>query len=300
MSKNLIYHIMLIVITAFWGLAFPIMKTGVTTINAGTFLGLRFMLAALVLMLIFGKRIIANFRKEMLKPVFLVSASLFIDYYCYSMGLKTTTSINCSFYAGIAAIFVPFLMFIFYKKSLKDQNWLPIISIFLGIYLLSSDSGQITFLIGDIFCLCSSFFFAIYIILSSKNVKQYDPITVSVLQMTMVGVMSILSSFVIEGVPSISQFTSDTLISLVFLGIFTTALPFTIQHWVQPKVSALSAAITYSAMPLFGTIFSIILLHETIGMRGISGGILIVISIALTEIFNNKKKKSALQETSKI
>ncbi len=292
MGKRWQYHLVLLFVPFLWGAAYPVMKLGVSSMPYGLFLGLRFLVAGLVLLLCFGSRVRRHLRKELLLPVFWVSLTLFADYYSYTYGLTLTSSINCSFYTGISILFIPFILFFLNRQPLRGQSWPAIGIILLGIYLVSSREGHITFNLGDLFCLGSSLLFGLYIVLSSKLVAAYDAVTVSVLQMLMVAGLSLVTSLLLEGPPQLGALGGWDWFYILFLGVFNTALAFTLQHLVQPKTTALSAGIIYSAMPFFGAVLSALLLGEHLGYQGLGGGLLIMAGIILAEISKARRRKN--------
>ena len=298
MNKHLKYNLLLVMVTFLWGSAFPILKIALSDeySSPALILGVRFLLASLVLFIFFFKRIKDNFQIKIILPIFLFSLVLFGDYLFYGMGLKSTTAINAGFYNGIAVVFVPFVMLFFDRDALKGENLLPILIIVLGVYFLSSNAGKISFNIGDIFCLLSAVLFAFYIVLSSKKHQNFDFVCITVLQMAFVGVLGIIMALITDGKLDFSVYSQSAWIALIILGIFCTAIPFCLQHFAQPHSSPLFSAIIYSGMALFSTIMSMLLIDERLLWRGLFGGALIICGIVFAKIKPKKNKKTQLMD----
>lgn len=294
MHKSVKYNLLLVLVTFLWGSAVPILKIALSdeASSPALILGLRFLIASLVLFIFFYKRIIENFHVKLLMPVFWVSLILFSDYLFYGIGLKTTTAINAGFYNGIAVIFVPFVMLIFDRNALKGENLLPILITVLGIYFLSSNGGQISFNRGDVFCLISALLFAIYIVLSSRRDQNFDFVCVTVLQMAFVGILGIMMALITDQKLDFSVYSRSAWIALIILGIFCSAIPFCLQHFAQPYSTPLFSALIYSGMSFFSAVMSMLLIDERLLWRGFLGGGLIIGGMVLAKVQPKKNREN--------
>ena len=286
--------LLLLGVAMLWGLAYPLLKIAVTDVSPSFMLAVRFLLAGIMLLAIFPHRVIGNFSLDLLKRVFIISTVLFADYFCYSTGMQFTTSINGGFYSGIPFLFIPFIIMVLDKKPLRETNFLAIMIILLGIFLLSSDSGKITFNSGDILCFMASFMFGLYITLTGRSaVNKFDPITRATVQMFCVALWAFLIALLKGDMPIIEDIHGSTWICIAIMGVFCTGLSFTMQIFGQTTVNPLTASIIYANMPIFAAIFSMIILRESLGWRGIVGGLVIVCGVIWRETHEHKKQLAA-------
>lgn len=72
-------------------------------------------------------------------------------------------------------------------------------------------------------------------------------------------------------------------IGALYLGVFSTTLAFLVQTICQKRVDGIKTAIILSTEAVFGTLFSIILLHEVVTGRMIIGSMIIFTSIIMSE-----------------
>ena len=302
--KQMKYNLALLLVPLFWGAAFPIFKTVISYEYATVafITGMRFLIASLLLLIIFYKRVRKNFSIELLKPVAIVSLVLFGDYFFGCIGVKYTTATNSGFYMAISVIFVPFIMY-FFDRNRKLLHWkslLPVFITVLGIYFLSSNEGAISINKGDILCLIGSMLFALYIVLSSKKYQGLDFACVTVLQMAFVGTISMIVAFITEGTLSFAAYSFNAWTIIGVLGVFCTAVPFCLQNIAQAHSAPVFSAIVYSAMSLFSALISMILLDERLFLRGLLGGTLIIVGIVLAKlipmIHKKTEKKAVLQK----
>ncbi len=83
---------------------------------------------------------------------------------------------------------------------------------------------------------------------------------------------------------------NEAFLPILYLGIFCTSIAFFIQTYAQNKVHANKTAIFLSTESIFGTIFSIVLLGESLTLKLIFGCIIIFIAILISEVEFNRTK----------
>ena len=77
---------------------------------------------------------------------------------------------------------------------------------------------------------------------------------------------------------------------MLYLGAVSTALTYLLQTNCQKYVDETKAAIILSMESVFGTLFSVILLHENVTMRMIGGCVLILAAVILSNYSGEKKE----------
>ena len=77
--------------------------------------------------------------------------------------------------------------------------------------------------------------------------------------------------------------------SLIYLILICTMLNFTIQNISQKYVPAHIMGLILSLEAIFGTVFAVIFLNETISQNFIVGTLLIAIAVILIQYFENKR-----------
>ena len=80
--------------------------------------------------------------------------------------------------------------------------------------------------------------------------------------------------------------------AVLYLGIVSTTITYLLQTVSQKYVDETKSAIILSMEAVFGTIFSVILLHETVTVRMITGSVLILAAVLVSEVsFSEKTNK---------
>ena len=93
--------------------------------------------------------------------------------------------------------------------------------------------------------------------------------------------------------------TSTGWLSVLYLGAVSTALTYLLQTNCQKYVDETKAAIILSMESVFGTLFSVILLHENVTMRMIGGCVLILAAVILSNYSGEKKEELEKTEPKK-
>ncbi len=272
----------------FWGAGFPLIKYASESITPLFQIGFRFLIASLTLGLIFIKKL-KNINKKLLKSGFILSLALFSVFLCTIIGMQYTSSTNASFYCCLAVLIVPFLAKIFLKATIQAKSIVCISICFVGLYLVSF-SGGAKFNIGDLLCLGGSLSFAIQIILTEVFIKDCDTTLLTILEMFFVAIYGFIAAVIFEPFPT--MVTTKSMLSLLFIAVLCTGFAFYMQTACQKFLSSTQISIIFTLEPVFGVIMSSILLGETLGIKGILGGVLII-----TALFGSEINFKALKKT---
>ncbi len=119
--KGVQAEIYLLVTVIIWGSTFALIKGVIDLIPPYTYLAYRFLLAALILILLFWKRIKENIDKTTLKKGFLIGIFLFMGYAFQTVGLKYTTATKAGFITGLSVVLVPIISHFFFQGENQSK-----------------------------------------------------------------------------------------------------------------------------------------------------------------------------------
>ncbi len=268
-------EIILLLMTAIWGLTFPVIKGAVAYVPPFAFLSMRFFLATIVLALF----IKPEFTTKNVKWGLIIGAFLFAGMACQTIGLIYTKASRSGFITGFLVFLVPIFDYIVFKKK---PTLFAIIGVFLalmGLYLLSSPEGG-GFNFGDFLTLLSAAFFAFQVIFIEHSTTRYNGDTVVFFQIASTFVLSLLFSISRES----WNFRLDIplMIAVIITGVFATALALLMQGKFQKKTTTVRAGIIYSMEPVFALFFSFLILNERLPEKGIIGGFLVFLGMLIS------------------
>jgi drug/metabolite transporter (DMT)-like permease len=272
--------ILLLIGTMFWGMTFVFIKEGVSIINVYSFLSYRFIIAGVLLGLIFFHKF-KHFNFQLLKYGLILAIPLGISFITQTIGLQYTTASKGGFITGLSVVFVPIFLTCIYKKIPRWNHILSVIIATAGLAILTiSNSFGIN--VGDIWIFICAVFFAIYIIMVGKITKHFDSILLTFVQLISIGIVTgIISLFLGELTIPKGYLVWQ---AIIFTSIFATAFMYAIQNHFQKFISEVKAAIIFSFEPLFAAVTAFFYLHEQLTINIIIGGLLIFIGMIISEL----------------
>ena len=282
---------LLILITAIWGLSFPLIRNSLPYISEITYLFYRFMLASIILVLIFWKKYKLINSSVLIKGTIL-GISLFGALSFTVFALQYTTASNVAFITGLNIVIVPFFYNLILRKKIDFIKKISIIIAVIGLVFISGGL-QLQFNQGNLLAFLCALCISAQIILTDIFARSEDSIILGCLQVNVATVIYFITCF-ISGVGFSFDVKEIVVITIVFTGIAGTALAFVGQTYVQKYTSPAHVAIIFILEPVFGAVFALIIpnLDGTIEMispiKGI-GCALLILAMILTETFGRKK-----------
>ena len=281
-------------VTIVWGGAFVVMKNSMDVIPPTYLLACRFTIAAIGLIVIFWKQVRTMTWKDV-KYGTILGVFIFISYYFQTYGLKYTTASKNAFITTLYVIIVPFLHWIFNKVNPKWNNITAAVIAVIGLALISL-KGDRTVNYGDLLTFACSFGFALHMVLVAHYTICYNPIKLTVVQMVSSSLFAWVLAMLSEGPLDPGVFAvPGILTSLLFLGILSSMVCFLLQNVCQSYISATTSAILFSMESVFGLLFSVLFLRETVTGKMLIGCGLMFAAAILAEYTPPVKKASDAQ-----
>ncbi|MCK5759779.1 MAG: DMT family transporter [Candidatus Delongbacteria bacterium] len=286
--------IILIIINLLWASTFIFGKVLLEDFNlpVSFIISFRFFVAGITVWLIFRKKI--SFSKNVIIKGSIIGALNGAAMIFQLVGLQYTTASNSGFLTAIYILFLPFLEKLFWGNKIKKIVILSVVTAFVGVYLLSVNGiGSIDFNIGDIYTIACGVTFAFQVMFISHFTKEenlYSLIFVQFIASAILGFGYLAYEFFAFGVEVDIRSMSDPILlsSLMFLAIFATFIPFSLQFYVQKRIQPTVAGLGYLMEPIFTVILAVIFLSEGFGWQTFVGILLILSGIVMV----NLKKKT--------
>lgn len=279
--KGVQAEIYLLIIVIIWGSTFALIKGVIDLIPPYTYLTYRFLLAALILILIFWKRM-KEINIMILKKGSLIGIFLFLGYALQTVGIKYTTATKAGFITGLSVVLVPIISHFFIKEKVSGNSVIGVIFAFIGLWFLNYNSSFI-FNFGDFLVLLCAVSFAMHIISVGLYARKVDYVLLVIVQLTTVFVLSFLMALFFERPGIHLYYPSGVWWSIILTGIFATALAFYMQNKFQRYSTATKTAIIFSGEPIFAAMFAYLLLGEKVGLIAWIGGLLIIFGMIISQ-----------------
>ena len=216
-----------------------------------------------------------------------MGVSLFLGTFLQQAALQYTNIANAAFFTVFYVPFVPIILFIIYKEKVHWSIWPSIALCIVGVYLLT-DFSDAEIMLGDTLVIFCSIFWALHIIFAGKFMQNFDiPIFYAALQAAFVFSLSIFFALIFEEI-ILSNILLE-LSSILYAGVLSGGVAFTLQMYAQKNIEEAPAAIIYSLEGVFAAIAGWIILDQFLKFNNIIGCILILFAVILSQILPTSK-----------
>ncbi|MUL34291.1 DMT family transporter [Priestia megaterium] len=257
----------------------------------------RFIIATLILipLLLWREKRIAAIKPKVLLILFLQALTgvfLFNIFMLY--GLKFTTAIEAGVITSTLPAIIGIISFVFLKERLTPKKIIGIILAVIGVLLMnviSGGSSSINSLLGNSLIIGAVLTEALFITLGKSVSSKVSPLTISTM-MSIFGLILFLPFALYEA----KNFTFSTVdiidwLNILYFGVVITVIAFLLMYQGLSKVSASSAGILTSILPLSTVILSFLVLKEKILLSHIVGMAFVLVAIFVLS------KESTKEET---
>jgi drug/metabolite transporter (DMT)-like permease len=292
MRRTLLAHILLLAVVFVWGTTFVLIKAALADVSPLLFNLLRMALAALVMGLLYHRRLRGLTRKEWL-PGVLAGIFLAGGYQFQTAGLRLTTPSKSAFLTGMVVVFVPFLSLT--RRLRAPGAGRPGPGAFAGaslglagLALLAVPTGPLWNLTsiqrGDWLTLCCAFSFSLHLLTLGHSASRIPFQILAPVQIATAAVVMLLTLPMFEPHPFLHPapvFFAAWLIA----ALLSTAAAFAIQTWAQSFLPASHTALLLALEPVFAAATSWLILGEGLHGRALAGAILVLAAIVVSELF---------------
>lgn len=273
-------ELLMLVTAIMWGSGFVGMAIGLEHWTVFQLMAGRFTLAAIILAVIFHKKL-RLINKAVLWKGATLGAILFTAFVIQTYGLAFTTPSKNAFLTSINVLIVPIIAYVVYKRGFDRYEIIAAFLAVIGIGFLSLTS-DFTINFGDLLSILCAVAFAFDIFYTNVFVKKEDALALTIVQFITAAVLSIIGVLILGEIPT--TVSAEGMYSIVYLAVFCTFIAYVCQNIGMQYANPTKSAIILSMESLFGTLFSVWILHEILTGRMIVGCVLILIAVLFAEV----------------
>ncbi len=282
------HTLLLLLSAAIWGFAFVAQKDGMSFVEPFCFNAIRFLMGAILLSVIFFKKFVQLSKKEIIAGTVL-GIFLFLGSSFQQAGIQSTQAGNAGFITSLYIVFIP-IVGIFFKKKTASYIWLAILFSLFGFSLLSLDFKTFTISYGDFLVFVGSICWAVHVSFIEHYATLSKSIELAIVQFFVCSILSFGSTVVFEQSHFPSTFRAW--IPLLYAGIFSAGIAFTVQLYAQRFVPANIAGIILSSESVFALLGGMLILNEQLINKQWLGVASILIAIVFVQWYPLIKIKS--------
>ncbi len=289
------YTALLLLTAAIWGFAFVAQRMGMEHMGPYAFNGIRFALGAfsLVPFIIWqSKKRPASQNKPPSKNFLITGGILagilvFMGASFQQVGLMSTTAGNAGFITGLYMVIVPVMGLAMGQKITKGTVFGITLAV-IGLYFLSV-TDDFTMSWGDTLVLIGAFFWAAQVLLIGFLSPKVDFLKLAFLEFLICSIISMIVALTIETITW--EGISGAAIPLLYGGLASVGIAYTIQIFVQKKVRPANASIIMGMEAVFAVIGGWMFLNEMLSFRGFVGAGLMLTGMIISQLWGLEKKK---------
>ena len=290
--KRFLPQLLLLLSSAFWGASFVFTnglfqaEPNITTMQVVTG---RLLVATVFFLpiLAVAKRFQPLGKKDVLFFLLLSFLEPFLYFLLETSGVKLLPPSISSIIISTIPLFVPFAMALVYKERLSVWAVLGVVLSLLGVAIMLGPSDLVNGLVftGDttkgLLCLLGAVSVGVvYVLVLSKVIKDYRPITITAYQNAFSLIYFIPLMFILDGdtLPMLS-YSWDMWYPLIFLGVFCSTIAYVCYNYGILAIGATAATVYNNVIPVFTLVLALMMGQEAftwgklVGMIVVIGGL---------------------------
>jgi drug/metabolite transporter (DMT)-like permease len=286
-------NLILLLTALIWGFGFVAQRMGMDHLGPYAFNVCRFLVGALSLL-----PLLFFFRKKEsgpteLNPSFwkfsiLAGFALFGGATLQQVGIQYTTVGKAGFITGLYVVIVPILG-LFLRQKIGMWTVIGCTLAVLGLYFLSIKE-DFSMGWGETMVLIGAFFWAVHVqVIGTANKRNLNPIKLALVQYLVCAALNLLLSLVFE------TFHLDQVIlasgAILYAGIVSVGIAFTLQVIAQKKVEPSRAAIILNLEAVFAVLAGWLFFTELLTMKEWLGCGLMFLGMILSQMKSQEQEK---------
>ncbi len=201
----------------------------------------------------------------------------------YLSGVSITTAVNAGILVTTIPIFTLIVALLLKKEEISFIKILGVIVAFSGVAFLI-DFGRFQLnenLLGDLFIMGNSCFYAVYLVISKKMLRIYSSFTV----ITYVFIFSVflVAPFTLGSLPNINyaEIPLSGYLSLLMVLVGGTFIPYLVVTFALQNTQSTSVAIYSYLQPIIATLLSTLIVGEPITLKLVISAAIIIFGVSI-------------------
>ncbi|HEY4293534.1 DMT family transporter [Luteibacter sp.] len=278
----------LLAVTAIWGSTFVLIKDVVGRMPVADFLAVRFVIAAVAMLVLFALPLLRLGRAQLLRGLAL-GVLYGVAQWLQTEGLARTSPSVSGFVTGMYVVITPILSLLLFRQRMAWTTWLAVLLAMLGLGVLALNGFEVD--AGVLLTLASAALYALHIVGLGHWSRPGDAFGMSAIQM--LGIAAVCLAITLpHGGPSLPP-DGKAWIAVLYMALIAGALAMLIQTWAQAHMPATRAAIVMTTEPVFAAGFAVLLGVDVLTTRMLGGGALVLAAMYMVELAPRFRRKPA-------
>ena len=276
--KTLLATLTLLGITAAWGSTFFLIKDLLERVPTLDFLGVRFAIAAVALVLV-APRALGRLSREARRHAIVLGLLYGLGQILQTAGLAHTPASVSGFITGLYVVATPLFAAVLLHTRITWLTWAAVLLAVIGLAVLTLDGLSVGY--GEALTFVAAMLYALHIVGLGAWSTATDAMGLAILQLIVIAVVCLVCTAP-DGIV-LPDRASDWA-SLLYMALIPGALGIVGQTWAQAHLPPTRTAIVMSMEPVFAAFFAVLLGGESLTSRMLLGGVFVVAAMLVVEL----------------
>ena len=277
-------------LSAVWGSAFVFIRIAAPELGAIGLVFLRIVIASFLLGIIFLKKHHWSIFNKNLLPIIVIGATnVALPFYCFAYAALHINASSMAVINGSTPLFAFLFSMLILGFKFRIIQFSGIVIGLAGLIIFVGFESLDFNLLPILAAAMGAAFYGISMVYIYKlNIVD----TKAMAAITMIIATVLISPFLYFEPLNLVGLSTKALFSILFLVIFCTGLAYIPYFILIKNIGPISTSIIAMLVPLFGMLWSYLLLKETITLTMLGGCLLIIMGVLLTNLSGNGSSKN--------
>ncbi len=291
MNRSWKHYFALMISVCLWGSSFIADKIALQSFSPLFLCLIRFMISTAVLLVFrLGRK---DFRYPDPEDMKKIAAAAFLGISVYYAIENTAVNMTSAADASVISAAYPLLTIltgiVFYHFRPARNQIVGILMACVGVLILTvSSSRENSSLIGNLMLVFNGFLWALYNYLTGRISRNCDNFSVTYLQI-LIGTVCFIPMLFLETC-TIGTITLTSVLAVLYLAVCCSLAALLLYNYGLRNTDPATTAALMNLMPVAGVVLSALILKETITIRHILGGVIIIVGVFVSEHKGRKKQ----------
>ena len=291
MNRSWKHYLALMISVCLWGSSFIADKIALQSFSPLFLCLIRFMISTAVLLVFrLGRK---DFRYPDPEDMKKIAAAAFLGISVYYAIENTAVNMTSAADASVISAAYPLLTIltgiVFYHFRPARNQIIGILMACIGVLVLTvSSSRENSSLIGNLMLVFNGFLWALYNYLTGRISRNCDNFSVTYLQI-LIGTVCFIPMLFLESF-TIGTITLTSVLAVLYLAVCCSLAALLLYNYGLRNTDPATTAALMNLMPVAGVVLSALILKETITIRHILGGVIIIVGVFVSEHKGRKKQ----------
>lgn len=286
---TLLATLALLAMTATWGSTFFLIKDLLDRVPTLDFLAVRFAIASAVMLLV-APRAVSRLSAESRRHAIVLGVLYGVAQILQTAGLAHTAASVSGFITGMYVVATPLFAAVLLRTRITALTWAAVALATAGLGVLTLNGFSIGY--GEAITLVAATLYALHIVGLGAWSAPGQALGMSIVQLMVIAAVCLVATAP-DGIVLPSE-TRDW-VSIVYMAVFAGAAALVGQTWAQSILPPTRCAIIMSMEPVFAAFFAVLLGGESMTMRMVLGGAMVLGAMLVVEAGPRRKIEGEVQ-----